>query len=124
VLKREILNAMRLQWLYSEQEVHRLECLAHIEPSSIRDLAILSALNERAFKGWTDSEESHLKDTNPVYSQLVRHIKICIDGLSAEALDGPIRDARRDPEYLLAKNAAADAVAECDVALSEITRHA
>jgi hypothetical protein len=117
-LKTAIRNAFRLQELFCDQEIMRFEHLATMwrDPASIacNSLTSVSAISKAIQQEWTETAEGTLQQSNPAYKKLVHEIEQCTASTTPEALDGPFRDARRDPEYIGARHAVQKALAACD----------
>jgi hypothetical protein len=115
----EIRNAIRLQELFCDQESLRMEhLLATREASATQAWTTLSAISKQIRDEWTDSEEEKLRAGDPIYNELVLEIERCSAAHDPATLEGPFRDARRDPEYIHARQVARDALADCDLALA------
>lgn len=114
----EIRSAFRLQELFCDQELLRFEYLATgwQDPANMtyKSLTSVSAISKAIDNEWTDAAEGALQQSNPAYRKLVREIEQCKASRMPGDLDGPFRDVRRDPEYISARQAAAEALAECD----------
>jgi hypothetical protein len=79
-----------------------------------KSLTSVSAISKAIHNEWTDVQEGTLQQNNPAYKKLVHEIEQCKASTIPEALDGPFRDAQRDPEYVTARQAAQEALAVCD----------
>lgn len=121
--KAEIRNAFRLQELFCDQEIMRFEHLVAIwrDPANTtcKSLTSLSAISKEIQQEWTDPMEETLQQSRPAYKKLVQEIERYNAAMAPEALEGPFRDARRDPEYVSARDAAGEALAACDKQLEQ-----
>jgi hypothetical protein len=116
--RKEVLqNAFRLQQLFCERELRRVERLAatlkmsdglHRRPTTIK--AVDAMVNE----SWTDLQETELRQVDPRYEALAAEIEKCRAASHGAATEGPLKAAQWDPEYQKARKAAQEVVLECD----------
>ena len=97
--KKELRNAFRLQELLLEQQILRLECVATTTADHSSISVILQAVREQ----WTDAQEQGLMRDNADYATLVHEIESCQRAMNPESIDGPLKDAQRDPDYIKAR---------------------
>lgn len=101
--KRELEVAFELQLLLLSQREMRFGHL--LKTGVIQHERVLSLLevSERLGGGWGDMEEMALAESDPEYRKLNRAIGEHRRALNADAIDGPLRDLQRDPEYRQAR---------------------
>jgi hypothetical protein len=120
--KLELRNAFRLQELYCEQEKLRLEHLiaARELDASMpwKSLVSVSAISKIIHTHWTDAEEAAFTHDNADYMRLSQEIDKYQHAVDPTANAGPYSDAQRDPEYVRARQAAAEAIIACDEQLA------
>jgi hypothetical protein len=70
-----------------------------LEPGACK---AISAIYDRVWKDWKESDEAALKDQSERYRDVLARLDADRAVLDSPALDGPSRDAMRDPKYLKA----------------------
>jgi hypothetical protein len=120
--KLELRNAFRLQGLFCDMELLRLDHLisngAFDGMIARNSLITLDAIASIIHKQWTHVEEATLRQDHSDYPSVRRQIEECATAVDPTANSGPYRDAQRDPEYVSARQAVADAVTACDKQLT------
>jgi hypothetical protein len=120
--KLELRAAFRIQELYSELEKLRLEHLLATREldNTVPWLSIdsLSAVSKIINTHWTAAEETALRQSNPDYMKLSQELDKSRTEMDPTGNAGPYKDAQRDPEYVRARQAAAEAMTACNKQLS------
>jgi hypothetical protein len=83
-----------------------------------KSLISLSAISKIIHTQWTDAEEATLTHDNAAYMRLSQEIDQYRHAVDPTANAGPYQDAQRDPEYVRARQAAAEAIIACDKQLA------
>jgi hypothetical protein len=119
---RELRQAFRLQELFCDREKLQLAYLIEArrldESTNWNSLSSLSAISKLIGALWTSAEEAALAHVNAEYLEISQEINKCRAAVGQTPNDGPYRDAQRDPEYVRARQAAAEAIIACDKQLA------
>jgi hypothetical protein len=109
-------NAFRLQQLFCAQELRRAEYLAaSLKMSDALRRPTTIAVIEKMFReAWNDRHEKAMRQTDPSYGALADEIELCRAAFDRQAVEGPLRDAQRDPEWIAARKAAQEVLCEYD----------
>lgn len=78
--------------------------------------ASLETITKKLHTDWHLDDERILSDANARYRDTVRKLEAAKRNRNREALDGPLKDARRDPEFSMACDAFAKRNDELDTA--------
>jgi len=89
----------QLTKLVIECEILRFEYLLSHVPLESSIWASLQTITQRLHTDWQASDESTLDEGNPTYRDTMRRLDATEGSRNPAALDGPFKDARRDPEY-------------------------
>jgi hypothetical protein len=89
----------QLTKLVIECELLRFEYLLIHVPLESPIWTSLVTITQRLHTDWQASDESILREENPVYRETMRKLEAAEGARNPAALDGPFKNARRDPEY-------------------------
>ena len=92
----------RMGHLNCDLQLLRLDYLADndlLEPEACKSI---DAIYDRLWKSWQDGDDAALKGQSERYRDVLARLDAERAVLDSPALDGPSRDAMRDPEYLKA----------------------
>lgn len=91
--------AFRIQHLFHERELLRLEYLSHqTSPDLWRSFTSISLVRERLQQAWKADDEETLRRSEAGYVAVQKEIDDLQRVLDPVALDGPLNMAKRDPE--------------------------
>jgi hypothetical protein len=89
----------RLASLVMECEILRFEYLLNQVPLESPIWTSLRTITQKLFPDWDASDEKILSDTNAAYRETVKKLEAAERSQNPAELDGPLKDARRDPEW-------------------------
>jgi hypothetical protein len=85
--------------LVMECEILRFEYLLSYVPLESPIWKSLETIMQRLHTDWRDTDEKVLSDANAAYRDTAKNLKTAERNRNPGALDGPMKDARRDPEF-------------------------
>lgn len=121
--KRELDVAFELQLLLSSQREMRFAYLMTGGVIQYERQSSLLKLSERLGRGWSDTEEAAFTESASDYEKLERDIQECQRALDPEAIDGPLRDLEKDPEYQQARQEYLKTLRELDAEFERASQH-
>jgi hypothetical protein len=106
--------------LVMECELQRFEHLLSHVPLASTVWTSIATITQRLHTDWHATDEQVLNDANTAYRDVVRKLEAAERKHDRAALDGPFKDARRDPEFGIACEAFAKRNRELDQQLSAL----
>jgi hypothetical protein len=95
-------------------EILRFEYLLDHVPLESPIWTSLVAITRKLHSNWDGDDESALRNGSAAYQDAIRKLEAAERSRNPAALDGPFKDARRDPEYNIACKAFAAKNRELD----------
>ena len=115
--KRELDVAFELQELLILDRELKFQHLLQTGEIGRQEWHSMMDIMKRLSEGWTEAEDAVLKNENPRYAEVSEKIEQIGRALDADAIDGPLQDMRRDPEYKHALKRYIQALKELDAQL-------
>ncbi len=82
-----------------ESEMLRFEYRLSYVPLEDRVWTSLQTITERLHTGWQPNDERALSDTDATYRETMAKLEAAERNRNRAALEGPVKDAGRDPEF-------------------------
>jgi hypothetical protein len=120
--KADVERVFRLQALYIEREALRFDYVFSKGAVAEATFNSLSRIHERLGTNWTDADEIGLGGQTPAYQGIATEIAQLLASWDVNCVDGPLRDVKRDAEYLAAEKSLGIRTRELNALLSSACR--